>query len=73
MTAIPRRSPKIAFGQAPNPIRDAINTLEDQPAIPESTPASSTADGFEGQITFDSSYLYICLGASWKRIALSSF
>lgn len=38
------------------------------------TPASSTAAGNQGEICWDSSYLYVCVATnSWKRIALATF
>lgn len=38
------------------------------------TPASATADGKKGQITWDSSYIYICVDDNiWKRVAISSW
>lgn len=37
-------------------------------------PASSSADGVAGMVTWDTDYLYVCTAAdTWKRIALSSF
>lgn len=39
-----------------------------------STPANSTANGVQGQITWDSGYIYVCVAnGTWKRSALSSF
>ena len=44
-----------------------------------SVPASSTAAGATGQISYDSNYIYICTSggvggaATWKRVALSGF
>ncbi len=45
------------------------------------TPASSTADGYTGEIAWDASYIYICTSGdgpgggtdSWKRAALSTW
>ncbi len=38
------------------------------------TPTSSSATGQQGEICYDSNYLYICVGTdSWKRITLESF
>ena len=73
MTAITRRSPKLAPGYSKEDVRDALNTLEDRPRVPEKTPASSSADGYEGEVCQDTSYLYFYLGGSWKRIAKSTF
>lgn len=37
-------------------------------------PASSGAAGTAGQLAYDSSYFYVCVGTnSWRRIALSTF
>jgi hypothetical protein len=38
------------------------------------TPASSTATGNQGEICWDSSYLYVCVSTNnWRRILLSTF
>lgn len=38
------------------------------------TPATSSAAGTPGQVSFDASYLYVCVAKnSWKRIALGAF
>lgn len=74
MTQLSRRSPKIAFGQAPQAVRDAIETLEDRPKLPRKTPASTSADGYVGEVCYDASYLYVYIeGTGWKRSALSTF
>lgn len=73
MTTVQRRSPKLPPNYGKQEIRDAVETLEDRPRIPEGTPASSAADGYEGQILGDGSYLYLYRNGSWKRSALSSF
>lgn len=37
-------------------------------------PASSSASGTQGAITWDNDYIYICVATnSWKRVALSSY
>lgn len=37
-------------------------------------PATSTSTGSQGQIAWDSSYLYLCVASNtWKRVSLSSF
>jgi hypothetical protein len=37
-------------------------------------PASSSASGTQGAITWDNNYIYICVATnSWKRVALSSY
>ncbi len=41
---------------------------------PTAVPASAAAQGEEGQVAWDASHLYICLGPyTWRRVALSSF
>jgi len=72
VTTLPRRSPKQSNYTADD-IKIAFATLEDRPRIPEATPASSSADGFEGQVCADGTYLYVYRNGSWKRAALSSF
>lgn len=38
------------------------------------TPASATADGSTGDISWDSNYIYVCVSTnSWKRAALSTW
>ena len=67
-----RRSPKAAtYDQAA--LKAAIETLEDRPRIPEKTPASSSADGYQGEICRDANYLYLFQDGTWKRASLSSF
>ena len=74
MTTLTRRSPKLAFGQAQDAVRDAVATLEDRPMIPLKTPSGTSADGYDGEICRDASYLYIYTdGTGWKRAALSAF
>jgi len=42
--------------------------------IATSTPATSSAAGIVGQISWDSSYLYVCVATNtWKRAALTSW
>ena len=42
--------------------------------IATSTPASSSADGIVGQISWDAGHLYVCIAANtWKRAALTSW
>lgn len=37
-------------------------------------PASSSASGVQGSITWDNNYIYICVATdTWKRVALSSY
>lgn len=73
MTAVTRRSPILAPGQAPSPVVDAIRALEDTPRVPEKTPVSSSADGYEGEVCADGNYAYFYRNGSWKRASLSSF
>ena len=73
MTARTRRSPKLSPGYQTQDVRDAIDTLEDRPRIPEKTPASSSADGYEGEVCQDATYVYFYCDGSWKRIAKSTF
>jgi hypothetical protein len=38
------------------------------------TPASATATGSQGQIAWDSNYMYVCVATNtWKRVALSTW
>lgn len=73
MTARPRKSPKVTPNYTREDVKDAIAILEDMPRIPEKTPASSSADGYEGEVCADGSYIYSYRNGSWKRAALSSF
>ncbi len=39
-----------------------------------STPASASATGVAGRITWDSNYIYICVATNtWKRVAISTW
>jgi hypothetical protein len=52
----------------------ALSDFANNFAITNLTPASSSANGFVGQITFDTNNLYICVSNNvWKKIALSTF
>jgi hypothetical protein len=74
VSEIPRRSPKLSPAYSKDEVRDAVETLEDRPRIPEGTPASMSALGFAGQILVDDNYIYIkTRGGNWKRAALSTF
>lgn len=73
MTTLPRRSPKLAPDYQKQDVRDSVQTLEDRPVLPEKTPASSAADGYEGEFCADDNYFYRYRNGSWKRAALSSF
>lgn len=49
-------------------------TLGDTLNIPTATPASAGAAGTAGDIAWDSSYIYICVGSSsWKRAAIAAW
>lgn len=38
------------------------------------TPASAAASGVQGQITWDTNYIYVCVAANtWKRVAISTW
>lgn len=42
--------------------------------VSNSAPANSSANGFAGQISYDASYVYICVANNtWKRAALSTW
>ena len=41
---------------------------------PSDPPASATATGVAGQVTWDASYIYICTAANtWKRVAIATW
>lgn len=55
---------------------------KDNPASPavvfngfvESTPASATAPGTRGQMTWDNTHIYMCVATNtWKRVAIATF
>lgn len=38
------------------------------------TPASSTDSGYQGEICYDSNYIYVCINSNtWKRASLVTF
>lgn len=44
------------------------------PNVLHTPPGSSNSSGLPGQMSYDSSYLYVCISSNnWKRVALSSF
>lgn len=74
LTALTRRSPKLAPDYQKQDVRDALNTIEDRPRIPEKTPSGTSADGYDGEVCRDANYLYVYTeGTGWKRTALSTF
>ena len=73
MTTLQRRSPILPPNYGKQEVKDAIDILEKSPRIPNKTPTSSSADGYEGEIAADGTYLYVYRGGSWKRATLSSF
>jgi hypothetical protein len=49
-------------------------TISDDLIIDSSAPASATATGATGTITYDSNYIYVCTATdTWKRAALSTW
>jgi len=45
-----------------------MSTLSANLVVSNSAPANSTANGFAGQLAFDSSYVYVCVANNtWKR------
>jgi hypothetical protein len=44
------------------------------PNVLHNPPATSSSNGLAGQMSYDSSFLYVCVSTnSWKRVSLSSF
>ena len=42
--------------------------------VPTSPPTSASATGVTGTITWDSDYIYICIGTNtWKRVAITTW
>jgi hypothetical protein len=38
------------------------------------SPSSALADGFIGEICYDTNYIYVCVDTNvWKRVSLSAF
>jgi len=49
-------------------------TLGSRPILPTHTPASATAAGTLGEVTWDASYIYVCTAANtWKRVAIGTW
>jgi hypothetical protein len=64
----------------PEALRTWLNVEEKKAAttsfatVRAATPLSSSAPGTAGQVSYDSSYLYICTAPNtWGRIAIASF
>lgn len=54
-----------------NDLQVSLNDLR-KTVVP--APASATAPGLEGQIAYDSDFIYVCIGPDeWKRAALSTW
>jgi hypothetical protein len=52
---------------------DLANRPPTAPAL-ATIPASATATGTTGQISFDANYLYICVATNtWKRVAIAAW
>jgi len=42
--------------------------------IPNKTPASATAAGTQGEVCWDTNYIYVCVATNtWKRTAISTW
>jgi len=51
-----------------------LTTFNGQVALTTSTPASASATGVAGTITWDSSYIYVCTATNtWKRVAIATW
>ncbi len=52
----------------------SLTDFNSNPRIPQATPASSSARGVAGSLTYDANFLYGCVATNqWKKIAWSSF
>jgi hypothetical protein len=69
-------------GLGPNSMRQAVGIENDKSTKIHGNlitsnvfvPTSSVSNGTAGQITFDSGFIYVCIGpGDWKRAALTSF
>lgn len=70
MSTLTRRSPKLAPDYKRDDVRDSVQTLEDRPRVPIKTPASQTADGYDGEVCQDDDYVYFYTdGFKWSRLA----
>ena len=61
----------LAISQAVNNINSTINSkFPDWVAVP----ATHTSSGIAGQVSYDSTHFYICIGpSSWARVAIASW
>lgn len=73
MSAVARRSPKLAVSYSNEDVRQAVDTLEERPTLPLKTPASASAPGFEGENCYDAHYFYAYRSGGWKRVALAAW
>lgn len=74
MTARARRSPLLpANGGTAKDVADSVRILETLPTLPNKTPASAAADGFEQEVCYNGTYLYCYLNGGWKRVALATW
>lgn len=49
-------------------------TLGSRPILPTHTPASATAAGTLGEVTWDANYIYVCTATNtWKRVAIGTW
>lgn len=63
-------------GTAPNkiPLNQYLGSLAYQDTAMVSPPASATAVGQPGQVSFDASYIYVCTAVNtWKRAAIAAW
>ncbi|MGB2698052.1 MAG: hypothetical protein WBD28_09390, partial [Candidatus Zixiibacteriota bacterium] len=71
---------KVGIG-TPNPTGQLDVNANDIRIRTSQTPASSSADGYTGEVAWDANYIYICTSGdgpgggadSWKRAALSTW
>lgn len=44
------------------------------PQIPNNAPVNATAPGIQGEVRFDSNFIYVCTATNtWKRASLSTW
>ncbi|MEC8306800.1 MAG: hypothetical protein VXZ72_02960 [Chlamydiota bacterium] len=65
----------ITIDENQNLIAEGNLEAKDQITIRDhNTPGSSSANGFRGEIRYDTNYIYVCVADNtWKRVALSSW